>query len=320
MFSSDIKTAFRNIFRNRIPSLISILGLSIGLGCIIILLALIIHEKSFDRFIPEYRSVYRITLGNNGLVPYPLPETMAEEFPAVKAFFRYYRALSVQIRTKDNVMIRETQMAFADTSIYRILGVRLLSGKPADLPGEIALSKDAAEKYFNDLSPLGMVLPVKMGEGFTSFIVSGVYENFPSNSTLQPSLIAETKMSGILLRTFQSSMGDFGNANKSIPDWTNSEFLGYVLLERNADPLKLAEAMEKYKEFLTMENKDELHYKLQPVSEVYFRSAGISGNQFLRQGNPQELIYYEGYIVNDPDYFPGKLRSAYTCRSIGQDT
>jgi putative ABC transport system permease protein len=57
MLSSDFKAAIRNIFRNKVPSAISILGLGIGLGCIILLLALIIHEKSFDRHIPGYKCI-----------------------------------------------------------------------------------------------------------------------------------------------------------------------------------------------------------------------------------------------------------------------
>lgn len=293
MFISDLKAAIRNVLRNKLVSLISILGLGIGLGCLIILMALIIHEKSFDRFIPGYKNVYRITLGNIGLTQYPLAEAMANEFPEVKDYFRYFRALNVQVRTRDNAIIRETELAFADTSIFRILGIRLLSGTPAMAPGEIALSSDAAKKYFGELSCLGQVLPVKMGEGFTPFTVTGIYENFPSNSTLYPALITDLKVSEKLRNTFQNSLGDFGNSDMAVSDWKNSEFLTYVVLQRNSDPAALATEMEKYKEFLTMENKNELHYKLQPVSEIYLRSQGISGNQFLRQGNPQELVYYE---------------------------
>ena len=64
MITSDLKAAARSILRNKVPSAISILGLGIGLGCIIVLTALIVHEKSFDTFIPEYRNVYRIVYGN----------------------------------------------------------------------------------------------------------------------------------------------------------------------------------------------------------------------------------------------------------------
>jgi len=106
MIISDLRTAIRSILRNKVPSAISILGLGIGLGCIIVLIALIIHEKSFDTFIPEHKNVYRIILGTSGQTPYPLPEIMSQEFPEVKDFFRYYQDNSLQIKTPENEMVR----------------------------------------------------------------------------------------------------------------------------------------------------------------------------------------------------------------------
>lgn len=293
MFTSDIKSALRSIFRNRITSAISVLGLGIGLGCIIILMALTVHEKSFDKYIPGYRNMYRITLGNIGQTPFPLPETMAAEFPEVTEYFRYYEALSLQIRTKESEVMNEHDFAFSDSSIFRMLGIKLLSGAPAGSLSEVAISKATAMKYFGDLSPVGLVLPVKLGDGFTPMTISGVYENFPTNSTLNPSVIADIKLTEKLLSQFQAYLGDFGNQDKSPLNWSNNEFLSYVVLEKNADPSVVEAKMEKFKELITLENKSELHYRLQPVSDIYLSSEGISGNQLLRQGNPDELIYYE---------------------------
>lgn len=293
MFTSDIKAAFRNLLRNKVTSAISILGLAIGLGCIIILMALTLHERSFDRYIPGFKNIYRITLGNIGQTPYPLPETMAAEFPEVSDYFRYYEALLLQIRREGSEIVNEHDFAFADTSIFRLLGIRFLSGTPARSVSEVALSEAAAVKYFGDPSPVGSVLPIKLGDGFMPLTVSGVYKNFPSNSTLTPSMITDLKLTEKLLSQFQASLGDFGNQDKSPLNWTNTEFLSYVVLEKNSDPSLVAAKMEKYKEMIILENKNELHYRLQPVSEIYLSSEGISGNQFLRQGNPDELVYYE---------------------------
>ena len=293
MFTCDFKAAFRNIFRNRITSLISILGLGIGLGCIIILLALIVHEKSFDRFIPDYRNVYRVTFGNLGQTSYPLAETMSAEFPEVKDYFRYYQAMSVQIRTKDNEILRESNFGFADSSVYRILGIRMISGVPATGTGQVAISKDAALKFFGNLTPLGLVLPVKFGDGFTPLTVSGVFDDLPSNSTLFPSFIADIRLSEKMFSQWQRSLGDFGADSIGSFGWKYQEFLTYLVLHRNSDPAAVASKMEKYKEHLAIENKSELHFRLQPVAEIYLRSDGISVSQLLRQGNQGELIYYE---------------------------
>lgn len=77
MFTSNLKAVSRNVIRNKVLSAISIPGLGIGLGCIIILMALIIHERSFDTFIPEHSNVYRIVFGSSAQTHYPLAKSMA---------------------------------------------------------------------------------------------------------------------------------------------------------------------------------------------------------------------------------------------------
>jgi hypothetical protein len=51
--------------------------------------------------------------------------------------------------------------------------------------------------------------------------------------------------------------------------------------------------MEKYKEFITLNQKNEHKFRLQPVRDIYLGSEGLSGNEFLRQGNAGELLYFE---------------------------
>ena len=155
MIGSDLKLAVRSITRNKVQSTISILGLGIGLGCIILLLGLILHETSFNKFIPGYKNVYRIVLGKSGLTHYPLAETMKEEFPEVVDYFRFYSAYNMQLRNPQNVMVRDNNFGFADQSIYRIMGISFISGTPSNSTTEIAVSERTALKYFGNLSPLG---------------------------------------------------------------------------------------------------------------------------------------------------------------------
>jgi ABC-type antimicrobial peptide transport system permease subunit len=293
VITSDFKSAARSILRNKVTSIISILGLGIGLGCIIVLTALIIHEKSFDSFVPEYRNVYRIIFGSSANTPYPLPEVMAGEFPEVKDFFRYYQANTIQLKNSKNETVEDRNFGFADPSIFRIMRVIFLSGNPASSVGEIAISDESALKYFGSLSPIGAILPVRFADGFAKLSVSGVYKSFPANSTLNPYFIADIKLSEKIFMQFQKSLGAYGNEGISSFDWRYPEFMSYLVLDRNSDAKELSDRMGKYKQLITAENKDKIQYSLQPVKEIYLRSGGISANQWLRQGNPEELKYYE---------------------------
>jgi putative ABC transport system permease protein len=297
MLKSDLKSAFRSILRNKVTSAISIIGLGIGLGCIIVLTALIIHEKSFDKFIPDYKNVYRIILGNSSQTQYPLAETMAREFPEVKDFFRYYQAGSIQVRNANNEIVRENDFGFADRSIYRILGIEFLSGSPANSGYEIAISEETAKKYFNRISPIGEVIQAKFADGFTALSVSGVYKDFPANSSLNPSMLADIELSEKMFMQWEKSLGQYGNDANSKPGWKYSDFCSFIVLHNNSDIDRVTRNMEKYKEFVTLENKDELHYRLQPVSDIYLGSRDITGNYFMRRGNPEDLKYYEAISI-----------------------
>ena len=293
MIKHNLISAIRSILRNKVVSLISVLGLGIGLGCTIILLALVIHEKSFDTFIPDHGNVFRIISGSSSQVNYPLAESMKNDFPEVRDYFRYYQAGSIQLRTPGNEIVREGNFGFADSSVFRIMGIDFISGSPAVSMNEVAVSDESVLKYFGDLSPLGSVLEVRFPEGFIKLTVSGVYKSFPPNSTLDPALITDLRLSQKMSRQFQRALGDYGTSETQPLGWRNSEYLSFLVLDKNADPSVLPAKMEKYKELIADPGQDTLKFSLQPVADIYLGSDGITGSFFLRRGNPDELKYYE---------------------------
>jgi putative ABC transport system permease protein len=293
MIKQELISTFRSILRKKVISAISILGLGIGLGCIIVLLALVIHEKSFDTFIPEHKNVYRIISGTNSQVHYPIAESMKNEFPEVKDYFRYYQSGSVQLKTQDNEVVREADFGFADPSVFRIMGIDFISGTPAASMSEVAISEKSATLYFGNLSAPGEVIEVRFPEGFLKLTVSGVYREIPSNSTLHPELIADIKLSQKMLGQFQRDLGDYGTSETQPLGWRDNEFLSLLVLDGNADPEALPAKMEKYKELIASPAQDTLRFNLQPVADIYLGSEDITGSFFLRRGNADELKYYE---------------------------
>ncbi len=291
----NLKIALRNLLRNKVLSLISILGLGIGLGSIILLLALITHERSFERCIPNYRNVYKVLLGNNCNSPFPLGEAMIKDLPEVKSFFRINQANIIQVRNSKNEFGRNQEFAFADSSLFRILGIRFLSGTPALAQTEVAISRKMAEKYFGNLSPLGEILKVKLNDEFIDMSVSGVYRDFPSNSTLYPDFIADIKLSEVLFGQFKTSLGQYGSGISTVLDWNRFSFYTYVVLDKNADKSSLVDKMQAYKE-LSANSKTYLNnrkYDLQPVTDIYLKSDKFEPSfQFFRTGNRQDHKYY----------------------------
>ncbi len=294
MITTDLKTALRNILRNKAQSSISILGLGIGLGSIILLMALIVHEKSFDRFIPDHKNVYRILSGQSYNTPFPLADEMKKDFPEVKDFFRICQAYNVAVGKVKNEMIFVNSFAFSDTSIYKIHGIKMLAGRAAKTVAEVAISKKTALKYFGNVTPIGEVLLVKLNPNeLLSLTVSGIFSELPPNSSLHPEFIANIMLTEKLFVNFKTQLGEYGTHVSTALSWDNASFFSYVVLDKNTDKLALASKMGKYKEILKNENERKEVYSLQPVSEIYLHSSDLTGGFIaLRRGNSNELKYY----------------------------
>jgi putative ABC transport system permease protein len=294
MLSTDLKIAVRNIRHNKVHSAISILGLGIGLGSIILLIALIVHENSFERYIPDYPNVYKVIFGSNSASQYPLADAMKKDFPEVKDFFRINQANGIQVRNlKTKEYGRDEKFAFSDSSIFRILGIKLIVGTPAKSFTEVAISEKMARKFFGNNPAIGEVLKVKLNNEYIDVSVSGVYKDFPANSTLFPDFLATIKLSEKLFGIFSTRLGDYGSGISVKLDWNLRAFITYVVLDKKADKKALISRMQKYRELISNETSKKLEYDLQPVRDIYLKSNRyLEGYYFFKAGNANELKYY----------------------------
>ena len=289
---TNLKIAFRNILKNKVESLISILGLGIGLGCIMILGVLLIHEHSFDKFIPNYQTAYRLIDDTNPRLPYPMASAVKNNIPEINDFFRFSQTGQVQIKNADNRIIAEDFFAFADNNIYTLLGIKFKYGVPAVSNTEIAISENMAKKYFGIKNATGSTLLVKLKDDFLTLNVCGVYNNFPGNSTLHPEFIANIDLSGEVFGLSQRMFGDYGSTQYDFKNWDNHYFYSYIFLNPQANPDKVSAKIKNYLVSVDAEKFGERSYHLQPVEDIYLQSNDLSGNIYSRVGDANELRYY----------------------------
>src|ERR1700688_3883954 len=97
MFKNYFITAFRNFWRNKIFSLINIVGLSIGISAALVIYLIVHYDFSFDKNHSDGDRIYRIVSATsfsgdvfkNSGVPLPLHKVVAKEVPGIdiSAFF-----------------------------------------------------------------------------------------------------------------------------------------------------------------------------------------------------------------------------------------
>ena len=288
----NLRIAFRSLYKNKVQSVVSILGLGMGLGSIILISMLYMHEISFDKFIPDHNQVYRVLHGTKSSVPFPLGEAAKNDIPEIDAFFRYHQSGEFEIRKDGEDIIKETRFACADSSIFKILGIDFIIGKTAECINEVAISEKMANKYFEEGNALNKTIEARLNNEFIVLNVCGVYKDFPSNSSLNPGFISHTDLIGEFLGNRQKMLGEYGSENDGFKtNWTFEVCITYIKINKQADPNMVSKHLQQYVDRIDEEREQKEAISLQPATDVYLYSSDIT-DIYSRRGDKNELKYF----------------------------
>jgi len=201
MVRNYFKIAFRNIIRNKVFTLINILGLAVGMACFILITLWLQDELSYDKFHANKDNLYMLTIIHpndvvDRNVPYALAPRLANEFPEFIQFTRIYEYGLLATCTfkyqPDNgipVMFYENNVNFVDPSFFSMFSFPFVFGDPETAfqnPNSLVITDIIATKYFGHDNPLGRVLNLNNRQ---DLVVSGVI-HIPSNSHIQLDFIS----------------------------------------------------------------------------------------------------------------------------------
>ncbi|WP_431216529.1 ABC transporter permease [Puia sp. P3] len=194
MFKNYFKTAWRNLRKNKVYSVINILGLAIGMAACIVIMLFVFYEKSFDRM--HSKNIYRLNEVQKfpGMVAsqkvalsmFPMGSTIKAEFPEVLNFTRIRWDGKYQLTYKEKRLFLP-QVFDVDTSMLAMFDFPLVKGDRATAllkPNSIALTASAARNLFGAEDPIGKTI-YHYSTDTVLFTVTAVVADVPSNSQLQ---------------------------------------------------------------------------------------------------------------------------------------
>ncbi len=195
MFTSYLKTAFRNLLRQKGYSFITIVGLVLGLTTTILILLWVEDELSFDRFHANADSICRVVTKQPGFstpaTPLPLAAALRQEVPEVVATARVLPFPGVYVQYNQNTFF-EQGIILADSAFFSMFSFPLVEGDPRTLfsdPASIVLTERMARKYFGTEDPINKSIILK-GPGPRR--VTGILKNIPGNSHLRFDAVIST--------------------------------------------------------------------------------------------------------------------------------
>lgn len=188
MFQSYFQAAIRNLIKDPVYSTISILGLSLGLACVVIILTFVMHMLSYDRDYPGAERIYRLS----ELVKYPERDESWMDYLSLSHYMPILESTSdvesVAYLAGDGVELLHNNEVFVETAYYTdnrffsLLGVPFIKGQPQlEYPDTVVLSETAAKKYFGNTNPIGKTLGLEGG----LITVTGIFRDFPKNTHLR---------------------------------------------------------------------------------------------------------------------------------------
>lgn len=281
MFRNYLKSALRFLKHNKVFAVINLTGLSIALAASFIILLYVINELSYDTYNENRKNVYRVTNYYSDFkqtmagTPFVLASTLRNDFPQVEAATNLRPAM-VQLRIKEE-FIGARAMA-SNSDVFKIFTIPLLEGSIANIledPNAIVISKKIAEKYFPGTDPTGNEIIGSVNNKQTVFIIKGVFQDIPVNSTLRADCFINNR------HTLDPINESFKVTNADV-NWGFDFWNTWVLL---ADGTRAGEIEDQFGDFMKRHISENPHniYSLQNLTDVYLKSAevansGISGN------------------------------------------
>ncbi len=289
MLKHYFNIAFRNIRKNKVYSVINVLGLGIGLACTLVILLWVRHEMSYDKHYANKDRLYRVIVNmdddgdkiSHVYFQAPFAKALLDEFPEIEKAGKFNSeelfGAGKNLFRRENTLsnAEEDGFAFADQGLLDVLEIPVIEGEAGHMledPNAIVITKKIANKYFPNEEAVGKTIILNDDRSYP-YVVKGVIEDFPDNSHLDFNFF-------IALHPNIFYSGEQNN-------WLATNYPTYILvkpgtniqlLEEKLDYITTKYLVPAYQSSGSQSLVDflkSISYSLQPIEDIHLRSAKI---------------------------------------------
>ncbi|MDO3644969.1 ABC transporter permease [Mucilaginibacter sp. L3T2-6] len=323
MLKTNLKLALRNIFTNKLYSAINIIGLGVASAFCILVYLYVKNEQSFDRFHHDQSQLFRLEQTekdepaadkksrslfsflmkdeeqqNMIVTPTELAIDIKRNFAEVENAVRIGGMGSVNIRVGGRTFKENDNVEYVDADFFKVFNYPLVSGDKANvLAGRntAAISERLAQKYFGKNDPVGKTVIFADDEKQPPITISGVFKNFPANSSFQYDLLVP----------MESDPNYAGN----LADGLNSANKLLILkLKKNVDVNSFQQKFNRYAKILYKPYNERLksqipdykvsdpHFILRPFADAHYNASRGWGH-FTDLKNIYQLVCLAAVIL-----------------------
>jgi putative ABC transport system permease protein len=244
MFRNYLRIALRGLLRNRFSSALNIGGLAIGMAVAILIGLWIFDEVSYNRNFANHDHIAAVLQNQNlsGGVQTWWGQAMQLAPALRKEYGNHFKYVITGTGGNHSGMSYGDKKikpsgGFYDPEVIDMLSLHMLRGNDKSLedPSAIILSESTAKELFGNEDPMGKTVKLD----FTKPVkVTGVYADLPENCD----------WSNIhFMSSFQWLVNTEGYAGPNGPEWGNSWFNTYVMVNDKADMAAASRAIKDVK-------------------------------------------------------------------------
>ncbi len=305
MIINNLTTGFRALRKQKFYTFINIAGLSIGIAACLVILMLVVHEFSYDRYHTKGDRIFRVNteikFGSNHFTVaagYPvMAELFKQNYPEVESVVRFTYWGKRYVRKVDGNEKTKEIAARTDSTFFSVFSIPVLEGDPRTAlrePNSIAISRKMAGKYFPEGNALGQSLIL---DDDVNSKVTAVYEDIPEASHFHFDILRS--MSGL-------------EEAKSVTLIGGSEAHIYLLLNEGADASALESKFPVFIEKYVMPQIADAvggdpsiekfraagniwHYSLTNVADIHLHSSLLA--EFEPNGNITYVYLFSAIAI-----------------------
>src|SRR5215467_2830839 len=189
----NVKTSFRNLWKNRTYSFLNIFGLAIGITCASLIFLWVEDEITFNHNFPKRDYLYHVMqneksdagISTNGSTPGPLAAAIKADIPGIINSGRLSWAMD-ELAVVGDKSIKENGM-YADPSILSMYSLSFVNGSPAtalNQPQSVVINETMSKKFFGDNNPVGKTILMNAKGAYSVdglYTITGVFKDLPAN-------------------------------------------------------------------------------------------------------------------------------------------
>jgi putative ABC transport system permease protein len=265
MIKNYLLVTFRNLLKNRVFTIINILGLGIALSVCIVAFFNHIFNYEFDRTHVNFDKIYRVNSFRDmegreqeyGIVPATLGLEVKKDIPGIEKAARLMRTVSP---VKEGLNIFSTKVSYIDPEFLDIFTFPIVSGdkKSIENQANVLVSSTMAAKLFGKEYPVGksVIIVNDKNKEFT-FTVGAVFADLPENSSFRIDIISHYDNFKL--------MWEWNDA-----DWKNTTTALFIQVP---DKSLIPSITQSLKNYVPVQNKARLDFRiikflLVPLKEV----------------------------------------------------